>query len=112
MQKATIEYLRAHRKRGANGAAWIEAFVTCAPKLQAAPQGLAARICTEVCELRAPLLAKHGGKWVDTSFTNAGYTPKPLAAGVPRLLQAEPPAPLAAVAPAVAASSSSILDQD
>ena len=43
MQKATIEYLRAHRKRGANGAAWIEARVTCAPKLQAAPQGLAAR---------------------------------------------------------------------
>ena len=27
MQKATIEYLRAHRKRGANGAAWIEARV-------------------------------------------------------------------------------------
>ena len=34
MQRATIEHLRAHRKRGAKGAAWIEARVTCAPQLQ------------------------------------------------------------------------------
>ena len=37
-------------------------------------------------ELRAPLLANHGGKVVDTSFTEADYTPKPLAAGFPCLL--------------------------
>ena len=60
-------------------------------------------------ELRAPLLTNG----VDTSFSEADYTPKPLAAGIPLLLQPEA-SPLAApaAAPAGAASSSSIVEMD